>query len=166
MAEQWMEYIQQVVDKMDFNTGAYTETGVCEAAAIYGLDGQPWAWSPNFPELTSYTFQMEGMGETIPVEVDEVQCAIKAGAGNRKPCEAGVRMGNEKYMFVTHDPDTKVTQLSKSGGGCAIGTTGTAVIIAFYVKDKAKTSGNGCQTMGQCAEQVQVMTQYLIDSGF
>merc|ERR1719198_1975718 len=106
------------------------------------------------------------MGETIPVQVDEVQCAIQAGAGNRKPCEAGVRLGNEKYMFVTHDEESKITQLSKSGGGAAIGTCGTCVIIAFYVKDKAKTSGSGCQTMGQCAEQVDIMTKYLTEQGF
>jgi len=65
MAEQWMEYIQQVVDKMNFDTGEYVETGVCEAAAIYGLDGSAWAWTPNFPELTAYEFGLEGMGGEV-----------------------------------------------------------------------------------------------------
>lgn len=165
MAEQWMEYIQQVVDKMDFETGAFTETGVCESAAIYGLDGSAWAWTPNFPELTSYDFEMEGMGdEKTTVAVDEVQCAIKAGQGNRSPCDAGIRMGNVKYMFVAHDAESKVTQLSMRGGGvAAIGTTATAIIIATGIKDKAKTSGTGSQTAGQVAEQVQIMTAFLTE---
>lgn len=141
-----MEYVQQVLDKMNFDTGEYVETGVCESAAIYGLDGSAWAWSPNFPELTAYEFTLEGMGdESTIVHVDEIQCAIGAGKGNRKPCEAGIRMGNEKYMFITHDETTKVTQLSKTGGGvAAIGVTGTAIIIATGIKDKPKTSGVGC----------------------
>ena len=92
--------------------------------------------------------------------------AIGAGAGNRKPQgDAGIRLGNEKFMFVTYDEEAKVTQLSKPGGGAAIGTCGTCIIIAFYTKDKAKTSGSGVQTMGQCAEQVQIMTQYLTEQG-
>lgn len=43
---------------MNFDTGEYNETGVCEAAAIYGTDGSAWAWTPNFPELTAYEFQL------------------------------------------------------------------------------------------------------------
>jgi len=110
MAEQWMEYIGQVLNKMDFGTGQWTEEGVCEAAAIYGLDGSAWAWSPNFPELTTYDFTVEGMGdEKEIVSVDEIQCAIGAGNGNRKPCGAGIRLGGDKYMFVNHDEEAKIT---------------------------------------------------------
>ena len=37
---------------MDYNTNAFTVTGMCQEAAIYGLDGSVWAWSPGFPELS------------------------------------------------------------------------------------------------------------------
>ena len=99
-----MEYINQIVHKMDYNTNSYSAENVCTAAAIYGLDGSAWAWSPTFPELTTYEFPLEGMdGSVKNVTVDEIQAAIKAAEGVRNPTEAGIRLGNEKFMFVTHD---------------------------------------------------------------
>lgn len=168
MAEnQWMEYIQQVLDKMDFNSGEYTETGVTNAAAIYGLDGSAWAWSPNFPELSSYEFPLEDMsGAVTNIPVNEIECAIKASEGIRNPTDAGIRLGNEKFMFVAFDADAQVVQLSKrGGGGCAIGRMNTAMILAFWVKDHPK-SPSGVQTAGQCAEQVQIMCEFLKGQGY
>ena len=76
---------------------------------------------------------MEG---TTDIEVDEVDCAIKAGNGIRNPCDAGIRLGGQKYMFVAHDSDDKTTQLSKrGGGGAAIAITNKAFIVAFYEKE-------------------------------
>lgn len=50
---------------------------MCTAAAIYGLDGYPWAFSPNFPELKYYTFDLEALGDSVEkVQVDEIDCAI------------------------------------------------------------------------------------------
>jgi hypothetical protein len=46
---------------MDYNTNTYTLENVCSAAAIYGVDGSCWAFSPNFPELKDYPFELEGM---------------------------------------------------------------------------------------------------------
>lgn len=92
-------------------------------------------------------------GNITNVPVDEVQCAIKAAEGQRNPTDAGIRMGNEKFMFVMHDSDSQITQLSKKGGGAALAKTHTALIIAFYKKDHPMKTG-GTQTAGQCAEQV------------
>ena len=129
---------------MDYNTNSYSAENVCSAAAIYGLDGSAWAWSPTFPELTTYEFPLEGMDGSIKnVTVNEIECAIKAAEGVRNPTEAGVRLGNEKYMFVTFDETSGVAQLSKrGGGGAAIAKTATAVVIALWVKD-APTSTKG-----------------------
>jgi len=165
-ANQWMEYIDQVLNKLNYETNEWTVRGACDAAAIYGLDGSAWAWSPNFPELKSYDFPLEDMGGNVTnIAVDEIQCAIKASEGNRNPCDAGIRLGNEKYMFVAHDPETQVVQLSKRGGGAAICKTATAVIIAFYVKDKAMETG-GFQTIGMVAEQVSAMGAFLREQGY
>merc|ERR1711990_339090 len=166
-ANAWMEYIQQVLDKMNFNTGEYTKTGVCEAAAIYGQDGSAWAWSPNFPELQPQQVTIEGMtdADTKTVTVDEFNCALQAGKGNRNPGEGGIRMGNEKYMFVSHNDG--LTQLSKKGGGASIYLTATAMIIAFFVKDKPMTHSNKeFQTAGGCSDQVLAMGNYLKDQGY
>ena len=114
-------------------------TGACEAVAIYGHDGAGWAWSPTFPELLPQSVLIEGMSaaDTKTVQVDEFQCALLAADGNRNPSEAGIRMGNQKYMFVAKDDTTGVVILSKrGGGGAALAKTNTALIIAFYEKDK------------------------------
>ena len=87
-------------------------------------------------------------GSIKNVTVNEIECAIKAAEGVRNPTEAGVRLGNEKYMFVTFDETSGVAQLSKrGGGGAAIAKTATAVVIAFWIKD-APTSTKGVQTAG------------------
>ena len=104
-----MEYINQIIHKMDYNTNSYVAENVCTAAAIYGLDGSAWAWSPTFPELTTYEFPLEGMdGSVKNVTVDEIQAAIKAGEGVRNPTEAGIRLGNENFMFDTFDETSGV----------------------------------------------------------
>lgn len=80
---------------MDYNTNQWITENVCSAAAIYGQDGTPWAYSPNFPELKTYEFSLEDMdGSSKNVTVDEIQCAIKAAEGVRNPTEAGIRLGD------------------------------------------------------------------------
>ena len=83
---------------------------MCSAAAIYGLDGYPWAFSPNFPELTLYKHPLEALdGSVEDIEVDEIDIAIKAGNGSRNPNPCGIRLGGNKYMFVAHDDGDKST---------------------------------------------------------
>lgn len=165
-ANQWMEYIDQVLHKFDYNTNDWAQRGVCSAAAIYGLDGSAWAWSPEFPELKAYDYPQEDMaGNVTNIPVDEIQCAIKAAEGIRNPSDAGIRLGNEKYMFVAFDDTTNTVQLSRKGGGAAIMKINSCMVIAFFVKDQAKETG-GVQTLGECAEQVTAMGSYLKEQGF
>lgn len=149
----WQTYIEQIRNKMDYNTNTYTTTNVCTEAAIYGLDGSAWAWSEGFPELKSYDYPMEGMdGSITNVPVNELQTAIDASQGKRTPGDkGGIRMGNEKFMFVSYDDQNKVCQLSKNKGGAAIGACNSCIVIAFYTKD-APMAPKGTQTGGQCAE--------------
>ena len=168
-ANAWMTYVQQVLDKYDWNTMEPIYTGACEAAAIYGQDGSAWAWSPNFPELLPQSVTIEGMSaaDTKTVQVDEFQCALQAADGNRNPSDAGIRMGNQKFMFVAKDDVTGVVILSKrGGGGAALAKTNTALLIAFYEKDKPSSDPKYVQTAGVCAQQVADMCAYLKDQGY
>merc|ERR1712166_1733968 len=116
MAE-WNTYIEQITSKYDFETNAVTLGNVCDAAAIYGNDGSCWAYSANFPELTSYQFVVEGMteSENQTVDVNEVDAATKVANGDRKPSgAAGIRLGNAKYMFIAHDETAKARKAGKS----------------------------------------------------
>ncbi len=61
---------------------------------------------------------------------------MKAASGDRNPSEAGIRIGGEKYMFVSYEESTGCTQLSKRGGGCALAKTYTGIVMATYTKDK------------------------------
>ena len=104
----------------------------------------------------------------VPCTVNEVDVAKKAGEGVRNPSDAGIRLGNHKYMFVRHDPDGEVpgTQLSKSGGGgAAIANCNTAAVIALVEKD-AKNSAGGVQTHAEALVQVVAMAKYLKDQGY
>lgn len=80
---------------MNYDTNEWIKENVCSAAAIYGKDGTCWAFSPTFPELLTYDFEMEGMdGGKQMVNVNEVDCAVKASEGQRNPSAAGIRLGN------------------------------------------------------------------------
>ena len=136
-APTWQHYVDQILHKLDHNKNEWKKTDICSAAAIYGLDGYPWAFSPNFPELKLYKHPLEALdGSVTDVEVDEVDIAVQAGKGVRNPNEAGIRLGGQKYMFVAHDSGDMTTQLSKrGGGGGAIAITKKACIVAFYEKE-------------------------------
>ena len=123
---------------MDYDKKCYTVENLCDGAAIYGLDGAAWCWTPGFPEINAYTFTVEGMtaADSKKVEVDEFQNILKASLGDRNPSDAGIRIGGEKYMFVSHEDTTKCTQLSKRGGGAALCRTNTGIVMAVFTKDK------------------------------
>ena len=88
---------------------------------------------------------------------------MDAAKGKRTPGEnGGIRMGNEKFMFVGYDDTNQVTQLSKPKGGAAVASCNTCIIIAYYTKD-LPMQPKGTQTGGQCAEQVQSMAAFLRD---
>ena len=165
---EWDTYIDQIINKYDFNTNAVPLGTVCTAAAIYGNDGSCWAYSAAFPELTTYDFVVEGMceSENVTVTVNEVDAATKVANGDRKPSgAAGIRLGNVKHMFIAHDETTKTTQCSRQGGGAALANLKDATLIAFW--DKSTTMSDGQpQVSALCAEQVAVMAKFLADSGY
>ena len=52
------------------------------------------------------------------------------------PSPAGIRIGNEKYIFNKHEDDTKTTYLTRSGGGGAlISRLATGIVIGIWHKD-------------------------------
>ena len=105
-------------------------------------------------------------GSTKKVQVDEFVAALKAAEGVRNPTDAGIRMGNEKFMFINHNPGTKITQLSKrGGGGAALMKTVTGLIIGTWSKDDL-TMSKKAQNGGDCALQVEVIGNYLIEHGY
>ena len=107
-------------------------------------------------------------GNKTNVEVNEIECCKKVGDGQRNPCDAGIRIGNHKYMFVRHDDtgDLPGTQLSKQGGGgAAISNCGTATIIALVEKE-TKTSTGEFQSHADALIQVVNMAKYLKDAGY
>ena len=152
---------------MDYNTNTYTLEKVCSAAAIYGLDGSCWAFSPNFPELKDYPFELEGMdGGKQTIQVSELGSAIAAANGTRNPTAAGIRMGGEKFMLTVHEEDRRAAQLKKmGGGGAAVALTTTGIVIAFYEKETNMSNGK-VQNGSNCADQAAAMAAYLTEQGY
>ena len=143
---------------------------MCSAAAIYGHDGSCWAFSPNFPELKTYDFEIEDMGgNKSTVAVNEVEIAKKVGGeGCRNPSDAGIRLGGSKFMFVRFDDsgDVPGAQLSKQGGGgAAIANCNGASIIAFVEKETKNSKGID-QTHAEALLQVVGMAAYLKEQGY
>ncbi len=97
----WEGYIYQIQHKYDVNKKDYVKTNICQHAAIIGNDGIAWAVSSNWPGLNEYQHPLElEDGTTRDTPVNEFKCALGAANSNRMPSAAGIRMGNEKYIFV------------------------------------------------------------------
>ncbi len=131
----WEQYIYQLQNRYDSTTEQYTKTNVNAHAGIYGMDGTPWACSANF-KLTAYDFDVTiEDGSTKKVPVNEFYCAQQAVKGNRRPCEAGVRMLGKKFMLLQHNPSVKSAYLAmEGGGGACICETKSAIVISVWDK--------------------------------
>ena len=58
------------------------------------------------------------------------------------PSPAGIRMGNEKYVFVKHEADTKSSYLTRlGGGGAVISKLATGIVIGIWHKDQVMSKG-------------------------
>lgn len=141
MADAWKEYIDQIVDKYDWNTMQVKHYKECEEAAIFGLDGAGWYWSPGFPDINADTqVTIEGMtpADTKVIDVNEFKSVLGATNGNKDISGqgAGIRIGGKKYMMTRHDPTLKLAQMSCPGGGAAAMQTATGLVVALFVKDK------------------------------
>ena len=140
-------------------------TNVCIHAAIYGIDGTPWVTSSDWPGLKEYEFQVEQEdGSFQPCKVNEWYCVQKATAGDRKPCPAGIRFINTKFMFIKSEEGT--TYLSKQGGGGAcLSRTKNAILIGVWDKN-AVMSNNTPQNSGDCNGQVEKVAKFLKEQGY
>ena len=69
------------------------------------------------------------------VAVNEFTACLEATKGNRKGTEAGIRIANQKYMLIRHNPDNNSAYLGREGGGGAcVMRTNTALIIGIWNK--------------------------------
>lgn len=106
----WEDYIEQIMNKMNYNTFKLETTNMCASAAIYGLDGQLWASGGNWIELNKYHHEVTGLDGTVTkVLVDEFDLLKRAAEGEITPSEAGIRFGGKKYVYVTHNPKATST---------------------------------------------------------
>ncbi len=164
----WEDYVNQIINKMNYDTNEYDVTNMCASAAIYGFDGTLWASAGDWKGVSSYEFDLEDMtGNIQKVPVDEFQCLMKAADGDRKPTEAGIRFGGNKYMFITHNAEAKSTQMSRSNpsGGATVAKTNTAIIVATWNKTDVM-SNKLTQSGGDTAGQVEGMAAYLAEQGY
>lgn len=162
----WEAYIYQLQNRYDATTGQYTLTNVCEHAAIYGQDGTPWAASAGFA-LHNYEFDLtQEDGSVKKVPVNEFVSVLEATKGNRKGTEAGIRMNNQKYMLIKHNPESNSAYLGREGGGgAAIARTNTAVVIGIWNK-AGEMSNKQLQNAGDCNDLVEKMATYLKSSNY
>ena len=81
-------------------------------------------------------------GTKKSVQVNEFVAALEATKGNRKGTEAGIRMANQKYMLIKHNPENNSAYLGREGGGGAcVARTSTALVIGVW--NKAGTMSDG-----------------------
>ena len=143
----------------------WTKQNVCEAAAIYGLDGTLWASSDKWKGLSEYSHDVEDSdGSATTVNVNEFAIAEKVSTGNRNASQAGVRMGNQKYIFTTYDEG--IANLSRlGGGGGVIIRTSKAIVIGIWDKE-AKMSNNLNQNQGDCLIGCERVAKFMKAASF
>ena len=143
----------------------WTKQGVCEACAIYGLDGTLWAASDKWKGLSEYKHTVESLGDEADetIDIDEFKLAGISSTGNRNPGKAGLRLCGSKFMMTTYDEG--LAMLSKTGGGGVVARTGKALIIAIFDKE-ALMSNKMTQNSGDCAIGVERVQKFMKLAGF
>jgi profilin len=109
------------------------------AAAIIGLDGNVWAQSQNFPELS----------------MPEIEKLNNGFEENSVLPQNGLFLGGHKYMVLQGDPGI-VVRGKKGQGGTCVRKTNSAFIIGLYEEP--------C-TPGECNIAVEKLGDYLFDQG-
>jgi hypothetical protein len=168
MAENaWQTYADQVLNRFDYDTNDWSIMNVCSGAAIYGHDGALWASAGDEgSNLTTYDHPLEELdGSVRNISVNEVAAAIAACDGNRKPTEAGIRMGGGKFMMTWKNADAALCKMTRMGGGACAGKTASAVVIGFWKKDGKDSTGQ-FQNDEACYKLVEEMTNYLTEQGY
>jgi hypothetical protein len=93
---------------------------------------------------------------------------MKAATGNRKPQECGIRICNQKYMFMTsgEKDGVKYCCLTRQGGGGAtVCLTGKTLCVGVWDKN-ADQSDAKKQNTGNCQVQVQNVAASLNTAGY
>ena len=165
----WDSYIHQIQNTFDPDTNAWKVTNVCQYACIYGHDGNAWATSPGFQLATYETDLLQPDNTTKKVLCNEHSALMKGTNGDRKGGqECGIRICNEKYMFLRNDETggVKFCVMSRSGGGGACAArTDKALIVGVWGKD-VMMSNNKTQNTGDCEKNVTNLAKMLKDSGY
>ena len=161
----WDAYVARVMHKIDDQTNSYTMTNCASGCGIYGLDGTPWGGSEGF-SLQNYPHTIQLDEETSKsVDVNEFTIIAALVEGKKSPCEAGIRIGNEKYMLSKHFADTSVVYLSCMKGGACIAKPKTAIIVGLWDKNKQQSDGKS-QNPGMLNDLVEKLQEFLKASSF
>ena len=165
----WDTYVHQIQNTFDASINNWSVTNVCLFAAVYGLDGALWASSEGF-QLATYEYDLaQEDGSTKKVTCNEHSAAVKASGGDRKGGqECGVRICNQKYMFINSGSEESVQYciLSRQGGGGAtIAKTGKCILVGVWGKDSPMSNGK-TQNTGDCQKNVLTVGKALASAGF
>uniref|UniRef100_A0A7S3IKQ9 Profilin n=1 Tax=Strombidium inclinatum TaxID=197538 RepID=A0A7S3IKQ9_9SPIT len=165
----WDQYVHKVQNTLDPATNNWSVTNVCSYACVYGHDGAQWAASQGF-QLATYQFDMpQEDGSTKPVNCNEHSALMKAAGGDRKGGqECGIRICNQKYMFLksAEEKGVKFCVLSRQGGGGAcIGKTAKTLIVGVWDKTQQMSNG-GLQNTGDCEKNVLNTAKELAAAGY
>ncbi len=95
---------------------------------------------------------------------------MKATGGDRKGGqEAGIRICNQKYMFLRNDVSKsgiKFCVLSRAGGGGAcVAKTNKALLVGVWTGKDTPTS-KGTQNTGDCEKNVLAVADILYTAGY
>ena len=105
-------------------------------------------------------------GGEAEIKVDEFQCVWGAAGGSRMPTQAGIRIGDEKYVFVKHDQEFQSSYLSRQGGGGACcAKFGGGLVLGMWDKDALMQPG-GNQNAADCGLMVEDMAVMLKEAGY
>ena len=104
MTSGWEGFVHMIEHKYNKKKQAYVKTNIVNSAAIYGLDGEPWAVSANWPGLHTHEKEIEGEYGPEITMINEFEIAKFVSGGVRRP---GIYLGKEKYGFVKFDQEYK-----------------------------------------------------------
>ncbi|KAF9543578.1 profilin, required for normal timing of actin polymerization in response to thermal stress [Mortierella hygrophila] len=113
-------------------------TGKVAKAAIFGLDGNPWATSPDF-SITN----------------EEAKKLIAAFDGVDEIAANGLHLTGTKFVFL-RNPDNSIYARHGATGITAV-KTGQCVIIGYYADG---------QQGGDCNQVVENLGNYLVSVGY
>ena len=143
---------------------------MCQFACLYGHDGNAWAVSPGL-QLATYEFDMpQEDGSTKKVLCNEHSAMMKAALGDRKGGqECGLRICNQKYMFIRADTSSEGVKLAvlgrQGGGGATVAKTDKVIIVGVWGKDVPMSNGK-TQNTGDCEKNVVNVAHILKNAGF